>query len=182
MADENDEVLILDGQEMSLSELANLSYDETEEVSGFAKPPAGLFHLRVKKMGVTTYQAELDDEEGMETRGMVSIVHDILGVHSTVKEKERADAENLVGEEFTQNFFIRADEPHKAWGRAKKLLSVAGFKGQGTWGQIYEQVQGHEYMGAIKRTRNKKDPDNPHANLDETRTRPLPVQSVAQSA
>lgn len=152
------------------SDLGSLDMETVPEYR-FEQLPEGIFLFRVTK----TERESIQTEKGnMPIFKFTSEVLRVLQVKDA-----NVNQDDLVGKEHTETIWL--SEVVKGIGLLKAFLSDTGAKCSGTVLQIMDTgMIGHEYVGTIRKRRNRNDPDNPFIGLNYRKV--APATEVAAAA
>lgn len=171
MSENQDEKLVIGGQEFSLAQLAGMDVSDYAEVEyGFAPLNRGGYNFRISDAGLGKVGEEF---------GAIQFTCEVIACNFAADDagnpmNETARNE-LLGRKQTMSFFINSrddttqDEAgetfKKGVGKAKKFLSDIGYSGKGSLQQILDGAVGKEFTALIKHSRSKKDADKVYVNF-----------------
>ncbi len=153
MADE-DLMLEVGGEQVSLAQLAGVNMDDVAEVRGstFA---AGAFKFAVDIAKLAVMGKGNDAKAGVQFKFKCT---DVLSLVDASK-----DAETIIGKFHTETCFLT--DPMEGLGRTKAFMADTGFKGSGSLQTLLEGFVGHEFKCVITNNADKNDKDIIYANI-----------------
>lgn len=166
----SEDMLEIDGQQVSLADIAGINMDDVAEVRSTVTA-AGAMQFKVKEMKLDT----VDTQKG--TKAVVNVALEITNVITLLDDT--LNAEDIIGKTHNETFWIT--NPVDDIGRVKAFMTDSGFQGSGTLQELMEGFTDHEFLGVIKHKRDKNDADKIYANLDrgKGKVQPLPVPDAA---
>lgn len=146
--------------ELSLTDIADIDMSEVEE-KRFELRPAGVYHFKC-------IDATLDTING---KAVAKFETEIVNCHAIVGD---GAPEAQIGKKYTEMFFLTSGD---SLGYLKGFLSDTGFTGTGSLRELLDAFHGHEFIGAIKHTRDKNDTDKVYTSLQKCK--PVAGESAA---
>lgn len=156
-------------QNVSLNDLLGIDLNDIEEYRGGEAAPEGVYEWRVKEAIMDV--AEVNDKDlGQKIRRpRIVFALEAIGVRQ-VKDMS-VEKESLVGIVHSERFFVK--DALKDIGRVKAFLVDMGRQGTGALQALLDGTIGHEFVGAIKHTKDKNDTSRVYANLDFKTVQPI---------
>lgn len=170
----------IEGEEVSLIDLANMEVDEISEVRTTIFP-AGMFQWRCIETSIETVTYEKDGEE--TTSPVVKFTLECRGVFSVVESD--IDAESLIGRKHTETFFVRTKkqaETIEDIGRIKAFVKDIGVneasipknaQGKTSFEATVKAAEGVEFKAIMLNRKDRNDKSRVFANLDRNKIKPL---------
>lgn len=171
----SDQDMMLDvaGQQVSLADIAGINMDDVAEVRG-STFPAGAFKLVVDYAKLAVMGRDDDKKAGIQFKFKCS---DVLSLIDTSK-----DADTIIGKFHVETCFLK--DPMEGLGRTKAFMADAGFKGTGSLQELLAAFVGHEFKCVITNSPDRNDKDIIYANigLNIGRWKVAPVDGELQKA
>lgn len=162
MSDENASAMLeVNGEQVSLADIAGLSMDDVAEVRGFTFPK-GLFTWQVVESGLT-----VRDAKGVPT---AVIAHKLECVDCDVIE-EGKDPADFIGKNFYETFWLKDMEDDL--GKNKAFMVDTGFTGSGLLQDLLVEFAGTEFKAKITNKPDANDKSIIYANLDRRSVTPV---------
>ncbi len=151
-----DEDLMLDvgGEQVSLADIAGVDMDDVAEVRGTTFPD-GVFKFVTEEAKLTVVGAKDDRKPGIQ---FVFKCTDVLVLTDSSK-----DPESVIGKKHQELCFLT--EPLEGLGKAKAFMADVGYKGSGKLDAVLEGFKGHEFKAVIKQRVDKNDSSLIYANI-----------------
>ncbi len=152
----SDQDLMLDvgGEQVSLADLAGLDMDAVAEVRGTTFPD-GAFKFKTEEAKLTIIGKGKDAQAGIQFKFKCT---DVMALTDTGK-----DAESVIGKSHHELCFL--SEPVEGLGRAKAFMADTGYKGTGKLGVLLDGFAGHEFKAVVKQRTDKNDTSIVYANI-----------------
>lgn len=171
----SDDDLMLDvgGEQVSLADIAGVDMDAVAEVRGTTFP-AGFFKLKVENAKLAVVGQGDSKKAGIQFKFVCT---DVMKLIDSSK-----DVESIIGKFHVETCFLT--EPMEGLGKAKAFMADTGFKGSGKLGEILNGFAGHEFKCVITHRADKNDKDLIYANigLNIGRWKVAPVDGELQVA
>ncbi len=153
MADE-DLMLDVGGESVSLADIAGVDMDDVAEVRG-STFPGGTFQFVTEDAKLTVVGSKDDRKPGIQ---FVFKCTDVFSLTDSAK-----DANSVIGKKHNELCFLT--EPLEGLGRAKAFMADVGYKGTGRLDAILDGFKGHEFKAQIKQRVDRNDKDLIYANI-----------------
>lgn len=164
----SDETLFeIEGQSVSLADIAGINVDDVQEHRGGAFP-AGIFDLEVSG-------AALVEIGQAQKYPAVEGKFKVLGVVKL--DDPTVDAASLEGSEYTETFILG---DLKNLGSVKAMVADSGVTASGKFAEMLDAWVGARFRTKIRHKKNTNDPDIVNARIVRTKIKPLSeVQAAA---
>lgn len=154
MSDQDDLMLDVGGEQVSLADIAGVDMDAVAEVRGttFA---AGTFQFAVDEAKLAIVG------QGENRKAGIQFKFKCTNVLSLVDSSK--DPEAIIGKFHVETCFLT--DPMEGLGKAKAFMADTGFKGMGKLGELLNGFTGHEFKCVITNRASKDDKDLIYANI-----------------
>lgn len=164
---ENETVLI-DGQELTLAELAGVDMTDVQEVR-FSVTPAGFFHWRIESMELKSKEILEDYDDPDSAMINIPVVDmELKAVNCLALVDDTLDTGDYVGITHYKTFKIQ--DLKKGLGRVKAFLVDIGLSGNSAMIELLDEAHGMEFCSEIAHTKNRNNPDIIFANINNVIT------------
>ncbi len=153
MADE-DLMLDVGGEQVSLADIAGVNMDDVAEVRGTTFPD-GAFKFAVEDAKLTVVGAKDSRKPGIQFTFKCT---DVLALTDSSK-----DAESVISKNHMELLFLT--DPMEGLGKAKAFMADTGYRGQGKLDAMLDGFKGHEFKAIIKQRVDKDDNSIIYANI-----------------
>ncbi len=164
-------------QQVNLSDLLGIDFGEIEAYRGGEATPEGVFEWRIKEAAMDVADVTDRDTNEKVKRPRVYFKLEIIGVRQL--KDASLDKDALIGTEHTERFFIK--DVLKDIGRVKAFMEDIGRTDTGPLTELLDRCTGHEFVGAIKHTKNKNDTSIVYGNMDMKTLKPIGGETSAQA-
>ena len=154
MSEQDDLMLDVGGEQVSLADIAGVNMDDVAEVRGTTFP-AGAFKFVVEEAKLAVVGQAEKKKAGIQFKFKCSDVMTLVDSNKV--------AEDVIGKFHVETCFLT--DPMEGLGRAKAFMADTGYKGSGTLQQLLEGFAGHEFKSVITNRPDKNDKDLIYANI-----------------
>lgn len=167
-----DQMIAVGDEQISLADLAGISYDETVAVKGGLRFPKGVFKWKVAEAGF--------DVSGEDENKKAIIKNKLTCLDVISLADDGVDGADFIGKDFYHISWLT--KPVEGLGQQKDFMQMAGFQGSGDWQTMLADFAGTEFIGEIVHRVNRNDKDHPYVNLDVQSCSPATEQVAAAQA
>lgn len=154
MSDQEDLMLDVGGESVSLADLAGIDMADVAEVRG-STFPAGGFQFMVEEAKLAVIGQGDKQKAGIQFK---FVCRDVISLIDASK-----DAESIIGKFHVETCFLT--DPTEGLGHAKAFMADSGYKAAGKLGEILNGFVGHEFRCRITNNADKNDKDIIYANI-----------------
>ena len=159
MTDSDLEVMVdVQGNELSLAQIANINVDEIKEERGLTFP-VSVAQWKVEACGFGTGGA------GEKKSAHVAFLFVCTDVKSCADP--HIDKTSLPGRKIMERVLLTGEgiDIQQKLGYVKGFMADTGFRGGGSFGELFAAYVGHEFIGASKQRVDRNDPDVKYAGF-----------------
>lgn len=158
-----------DEQSMDLNDLLGIDFDEVDEYRS-GPFPVGRFHWRIKSALLERVEA------GTPKRPRACFTFGLECLNTLRVDDDTVDTTMLIGRVHNERFFVI--DARRTLGEVKAFANDIGMTEGGEIQDVLNRMVGLEFEAPIRHQRNKDDADRPFVNIDRSKGKIVPVQSV----
>lgn len=173
MSADMNEVVIIDGQEISLEQLAGVEIGGLEDLR-FTRLPIGSFVFEVHELPDFTI-VEIEEDGVKVKRTAVKVQLKVAQCIDYIRDKDDTSEKNpdqFVGKTHTENFLIKTTDDLRRFKTFVGDTGIVDLSSVSAMREIFQQMMGGLFIAQTRHSKSKTDPDKIYTNLRLDKIKP----------